>query len=275
MSAPVPIGGIALPMNIGGPPPTPGLAPAPSLVPKPTLAVGSIESLYALMAEANSQQQKTGKNDVEGKFEAKRVALENYKAEVAKAEEEQREGGGFFKVFATVAMVVVAAAATVCTCGAAGPVVVGVGLALSAGGFLVNQTKCFGDASAWIGAGMQLCGAVVTCGAALASSGAAAATTAEQAAETAAKIGEGAEAASAIAQGAGQVDSTLREHRADQHMQKAAVAQQQMRRLQDAIGDVIEHLQDAKDASRRGATAVNEIVETEGQTLVLSAGGRA
>jgi hypothetical protein len=75
------------------------------------------------------------------------------------------------EVGAKVVAAVAAAVVTVCTAGAAGPVVVGVALALSATGFAVQQTHCLGSASSWVGTGLTLAGAVVSGGSSLFASG--------------------------------------------------------------------------------------------------------
>jgi len=81
---------------------------------------------------------------------------------------------------------IAAAAATVCTAGAAGPLVVGAAVALSAAGWAVQETRWLGSASAWVGGGLALAGAAVSCGGTLvASTTAAAASVAQAAAATA------------------------------------------------------------------------------------------
>jgi hypothetical protein len=239
---------------------------ASSLVPAPSQPVGSIESLYALMTETAAQQQRTGKVDVQTKFEEKRVQFEKYLDQLKEAEEE-RNSDSPFKTIATVAMVVVAAAATVMTCGGAAPALVGVGLALSAGGFLVGETKCLdpilGDGvSKWVGLGMGLAGTICTLGAA------GGGTTVEA-------VAQGAQGVSQVAQGCQTTCDAVSENRANHDMERAKAAQNQMRRIQVVIDDIIERLGDAKDTSRRGSEAVNEIVQTEGNTLIIAAGGRA
>lgn len=267
MNGPSPI------MSVGATAPTIGavaqqLPPAAAtLLPRPTQAVGSIESLYALMTEAGNQQQKNGKVEVEKKFVEKREALEKYVKELQKSIDDKADGGGPFKTLAIVAMAVVAVAATVMTCGAAGPVVVGVGLALSASGFMVSETKCLDPilgegASKWVGMGLAVVGAVVTLGA---TSGG---TTVEV-------VAKGAEGVSAVAQGCQTGSDAIQNYNADGHAEKAVAAQQQMRRIQAAIDDIIERLGESKDDSRRGAEAVNQMSVTADETLVLAAGGRA
>jgi hypothetical protein len=241
-----------------------------SLLPKPSQPVGSIESLYALMTEAGNQEQKNGKIDVEKKFVEKRQALEKYVRELQKSIEDKADGGGPFKTLAIVAMAVVAAAATVMTLGAAAPAVVAVGLALSASGFLVTETKCLdpilGDGvSKWVGLGLGIAGAVVTMGA---GTGASAGSTLET-------VAKGAEGVSTVAQGCQTTSDAIQNYDADGHAEKAVAAQQQMRRIQVAIDDIIQRLGEAKDDSRRGAEAVNQMSVTADETLVLAAGGRA
>ncbi len=253
---------IPTPAVVGQPPP-----PTVSLLPKPTQAVGSIESLYALMTEASNQEQKNGKVEVEKKFVEKREALEKYVNELKKSIDDQADGGGIFKTIAVAAMVVVAAAATVMTCGAAGPLVVGIGLALSASGFLVSQTKCLdpllGDgASQWIGTGLAIVGACVTMGAGIGGS-------------TVETVAQGAQGVSSVAQGCQTASDAIQNYNADGHAREAVAAEHQMRRIQTMIDDIIEKLSDAKDDSRRGAEAVNQMSVTADETLVMAAGGRA
>jgi hypothetical protein len=89
------------------------------------------------------------------------------------------------------------AVATVFTCGAAGPLVVGAAILLSVGGFVVQQTHCFGKSSDWVGVGMELASAALTCGSSLASSGTQIATTAGT---TAACVAGSATATAGVAQ---------------------------------------------------------------------------
>jgi hypothetical protein len=236
-----------------------------SLLPSPSAPIGSIESLYALMNEAASTKQKSGVADIDRKFADKHAALERFKEQLAKSIEDKKSSS-LFKTLATVGMVVVAAAAVVMTLGSATPLVVGVGLALSASGFFVSETKCLdpllGDGvSGWVGMGMQICGAVVG---GFAGGGG-----------TVGTVAKVAEAGSAIAGGCQKAEDTLREKTSADDMREATKAQQQMRRLQTAIDDIIEQLKDAKDSSRRGSDTVNQIAETQGQTLIIAAGGRA
>lgn len=85
------------------------------------------------------------------------------------------------EVGAKIVAAIAGAAATVCSAGAAGPVVVGVAVALSAAGLAVQQTGCFGSASAWVGEGLTLGAGIVSCGGTLIASGAAAVSLAQTA----------------------------------------------------------------------------------------------
>jgi len=236
-----------------------------SLLPSPKAAVGSIEALYVLMSEANATMQKNGKTEAESKFVDKRAALEQYRQKLKDAEEEK--SSNIFKTVATVAMVVVAAAATVMTLGTATPLVVAVGLGLSASGFLVSETKCLdgllGDGvSQWVGLGMAVGGAVVT---GFAPSGG---TTLEA-------VAKGAQGASQMSQGLQKGDEAAHAYNADIDLREAKTAEHTMQRLQRAIDEVITQLQDSTSSSRRASETINSIVETQGQTLILAAGGRS
>lgn len=90
------------------------------------------------------------------------------------------------EVGAKIVSAIVAGAATVCTAGAAGPLVAGVAVALSAAGCAAQETRWFGSASGWVGAGLTLAGAAASCGGTLLASGTAAATSLAQSAGTAA-----------------------------------------------------------------------------------------
>lgn len=234
-------------------------AGAPTLLPLPEQPVGSIESVYALMEQANAQNQKNGKADVETKFEARRAALEKYQAQLKKAAEEK--SSGVLGTLAKIGAVAAAAAATVCTCGAAAPTLVIVGLAISGAGMVVSETKCLDfmgkGVSRWVGLGLGVVGGLMSGGA----SGMAAA-----------RIIGG---AAAVAEGGQILDTALHERTANHYREEAKRAEHQMRRIQAAIDEVISELQDGKDASRRRGEIVDNIVQTEGATLVIAAGGRS
>jgi hypothetical protein len=124
---------------------------------------------------------------------------------------------------------VASAVATVFTCGAAGPLVVGAAILLSVGGFVVQQTQCFGSASNWVGVGMELASAALTCGSSLASSGTQIASTAGT---TAACVAGSATATAGVAQAevaqkqADALDLEARAERAKNSAQALAQIQQ-------------------------------------------------
>jgi hypothetical protein len=228
-----------------------------SLLPPPMEALSGMEGLYLLMVNASAQQQKNGKTEVEGKFKEKREALEKYKAEVAKAAEDQKSGS-FWKTVAKVGMVVAAVAATVASYGAAGPVVVAVAIALSAGGFLVDETKCLGEASPWVGMAMEICGSLLTGGGGVASS-----------------VASSASSTATMVEGGVKINDAVHQHSADLDMREAKAAQQQMRRIQTVIEDVITALQDDKESKDHGAETINKVIETQSDTLLIAAGAGA
>jgi len=237
-----------------------------SLVVEPRVSAGSVESLYALMSAMSGEQEKSGKADVERRFEEKHAAILKYREQLAEAAEAQKSSG-VFDVVAVVAVVASAAVATVATGGAGAPVAVGVGLALSAGGFAVSETKCLDPvlgegASQWVGAGMTLCGTAVT----LLGPGAAG---------TLVTVAKGLQSGATAAKGAQQIENSIRGYVADGHAQDAAQTQMIMRRLERAIEEVIERMSETKDTTRRGTEHLNGIVETDAQTQLLAAGGRA
>jgi hypothetical protein len=156
----------------------------------------------------------------------------------------------------------------VCTLGSAAPLLVGVAVAISAGGFVVGETKCLDfmgeGVSKWVGLGMAVCGTVLSCGAGAGASVGGSGGTAVDVLQNGATVASGCQA----------VDTAVHQHRADGHQIEAKAAQHQMQRIQDAVEEIISELQDGKEASGRRSEAVNKIVETEGQTLTIAAGGQ-
>jgi hypothetical protein len=250
--------------GVGSMTPMLDIAPAGSLLPEPTMPVGSIESILELMATFADERSKSSKTDVERKFNEKKAALDEYQKQMEKAEE---EADSTFGDLAKVGMIVAAAAATVCSFGTAGAVLVAVAVGLSTTGYAVSETKCLdgllGDgASAWVGAGLGLAGAVLTmCG--------------PGGVDAAMRVAEIAQSGAAIAKGCQQVNNAVVQNRCDEAMIDAQAAQNQMSRIDRAIQDVITLLQDDKDDTRRVGDHVNETIQTKDQTLLIAAGGRA
>jgi len=246
----------------------PASSGAADLLPAPANGAGiDISMLYLMMADLNEVQQKEGKADVEDKTIAKNAAREAQR----KAEEDaKKHDGGFFKKIlpiAKVVAIVAAAAATVVSFGTLSPVLVGVALALSAGGFVVSETKCLDGVlgqgwSQWVGLGMSIAGSVVL---GFGGGGGGALLIAANAVGGTAKVVEG------VATIAVAVD----EHKADEDMIAAKKQEQIVQRLQRAIEDIITKLEDSKDQYRRSSETVANISKTISDTDIVAAGGRA
>ena len=275
------------PTNVGGAaPPTTDApaagAPASSsgaadLLPEPSGGgLVDIDMLYLMMAEQNKIQQLDGKTRIEADSIAKKAARE---AQQKAEEDAKKHTGGFFASIlpiAKIAAIVAAAVATVCTWGAASPVLVGVALALSAGGMVVSETKCLDGVlgknwSAYIGAGMAIGGSLLTAGANLGLIGATtAASTTTKTVGAAASIAGG---AAKIGEGGATVAVAIDEHAGDMDMIKAKKQEQLAQLLQRDIEDVIVQLEDSKDNYRQNSEKVNNIVQTIDDTGIIAAGG--
>lgn len=193
----------------------------------------------------------------------------------------ERETKEWNKWIAAAGMAVAAAAAIVGSLGTATLPVVAIGVALSASGFAVTETKCLDpllgkEASMWIGSGMMISGAIIS------GAGSAAA------AQATAKVSHGAsEAARALKVGAAVVDGTAKTRQGLEQVADAATRYEvdkahteaqahlfRTQRLQRMVEEVIDTVRDLKDSHRRMSQAVNEIVETQCQTQLLAAGMR-
>ena len=271
-----------------------------SLLPEPSLGPVDISVLYLLMADQNDTQQKLGKTQIEGKFKAK------HDARVAQQEAEKKaHSGGFFKSLVGIVKVVAVAAtvaATVMSAGAGSFLLVGVALALSAGGMAVSKTHCLDGilgkgASQWLGMGMQLAGAVVTGAGALAAAssatsaagqGAAAgasaagetasttATAADTTAQTLTNTANAVNGGAKIVEGGATVGQAIEDHQASEHSIFAKRMQQLQGRLQREVEDIITQMQDSKDQYQRNSSIVNQISQTQDETgLIAASGGKA
>jgi hypothetical protein len=158
------------------------------------------------------------------------------------------------EVGAKVVAAVAAAVVTVCTAGAAGPVVVGVALALSATGFAVQQTNCLGGASSWVGTGLTLAGAVVSGGSSLLASGSTLSTSMVRTTSVAANFtGAGA----TVVAGAASIEVTRYQADALDAQADAEKAKQSATFLEQVQKWAIETLQEQVDAHR---DAMNTLV---------------
>jgi hypothetical protein len=138
-----------------------------------------MSGLYVVLSQSRQNSLRSADQRVEENQTLRDKALADAKAAIERQMEAQKSGGFWHDLengamwVAKVALAVVAVAATVVTAGAASPVLIAVALAFTAGGMVVSETKCFGDkASQWIGLGMEVVGAVLSCGAGLTTAGA-------------------------------------------------------------------------------------------------------
>ena len=190
----------------------------------------------------------------------------------------ERDTREYTRYVALAGMVLAAGAAIVGSMGTAAAPVVLVGVALSAGGFGVTETRCLDpfigeDASAWIGGGMMIGGAVLT------GAGASAA---------AAHVGRAAEAARALTvtggvlaggarvrQGLEQVQSSATRHAVDAADRDATRHRFTVERLQRMVEQIVESVRGLAESQRRIARTVSEVVETECRTPIICLTGRA
>jgi hypothetical protein len=161
------------------------------------------------------------------------------------------------KMVATVAAAVGGLAATVATAGAAGPIVVGAALALSAGGFAVSETHCLGKASAYVGLGMEL-------GAAALSLGSATATSSALAAKVASKIGlvaSGVSAESTIVEGGAHLENTKYAARATEAQADVVAASNDVAKTARVTDWLLDNLSAAAKAERDTTSTLQGIVQ--------------
>ncbi len=147
------------------------------------------------------------------------------------------------------------AVATVFTCGAAGPLVVGAAILLSVGGFVVDQTQCFGKASTAIGVGMELGSAALTCGSGAASC---APTVASCVAGTA-----------TVASGAAHVEVTQYQAASLDDQATAEKAKQSAASLAQTQQWVVATLQQQTEANRAALLTLRSAMETNRQASLI------
>ena len=193
--------------------------------------------------------------------------------EVRHVERETRE---YTKWIAIAGMALAAAGAIVASAGTATLPVVAVGVALSAGGFAVMETKCFGDElSGWIGAGMMVTGAVLT--GVGASNALAVASKAASAKDLAAKAllagGTTLTSAAEAREGLEQIQAAGTQRAVDRANEDATRAQQATKRLERMIEEIVDTVRDLKDGFRRAASTVQQTLELHSQTQVTAAAG--
>ncbi|MBN9166461.1 MAG: hypothetical protein J0I07_36340 [Myxococcales bacterium] len=187
------------------------------------------------------------------------------------------------KWIAVAGMAIAAAAAIVGSLGTATLPVVAIGVALSAGGFAVTETKCLDallgeGASMWIGTGMMISGAIIS-GAGSASAAAQVtdkvAQGTREAARTLQVAGGVVDGLSKTRQGLDTVADAATRHEVDNAHVEAKSLLFQMQRLQRMVEEIIDTVRDLKDGHRRMSQAVNDAVEMQCQTQLMAAGMRA
>lgn len=187
----------------------------------------------------------------------------------------ERETQEYTKWVAVAGMAVAATAAIIGSLGTATAPVVIIGVALSAGGFAVAETKCLDpllgeSASTWVGSAMMLSGALV--------SGAGAAAAAQQVSTGLAEVSRSVAVAGAVVDGGAKVrlgfegvrDAAI-QHEVDTHHRTAEKHGQATQRLQRMVEDIIDSVRDLKESHTRMSRAISEAVETQCQTQLIAA----
>jgi hypothetical protein len=172
------------------------------------------------------------------------------------------------EVGAKIVAAIAAAAATVCSMGTLGPVVVGVAIALSAAGFLVQQTHCLGKASVWVGLGCQLAAAVVTCGGSLSASAAASSATLLQTAGNSATAASG---VATVVAGAAHVEVASYQADAAQAQAEGVAGQQSAKLASEVEQWTVDTLQEQADAHRGAMDALSGAIRTNAQASLVAA----
>ena len=166
------------------------------------------------------------------------------------------------------AAVVGAAALTGATAGTAGIVVAAVVIGLSASGMVAEKTHCFGAASAYIGMGLEVAGAITSFGASSAMVADSAMTTASAAVDAASGTSDVLAGASTIVVGheqAAVVDDTA-------DVQQATMAINRNARL---VSDIVAGLKSAQQSNTNALQALAGASQTYGQTLTLASAAKA
>jgi hypothetical protein len=169
---------------------------------------------------------------------------------------------------AKIVAAIAAAAATVVSCGTLGPVVVGVAIALSAAGFVVQQTHCLGSASAWVGLGCQLAASVLTCGASLSAS---AATTSTTLLQTAGNTASAASGAATVVAGTAHAEVTGYQADALQAQADGVQAQNDGQFAQQMEQWAIDSLQEQDDSHRDAMSTLSGAIHTNEQASLIAA----
>ena len=194
----------------------------------------------------------------------------------------ERETKEWNKWIAAAGMAVAAAAAIVGSLGTATLPVVAIGVALSASGFAVTETKCLDpllgkEASMWIGSGLMISGAIISGAGSAAAAGQVAGRVSQGASEASRALKVGAavvDGAAKARQGLEQVADAATRREIDKAHTEAQAHLFRTQRLQRMVEEIVETVRDLKDSHRRMSQAVNEAVETQCQTQLIAAGMR-
>lgn len=190
-----------------------------------------------------------------------------------KIREIDRDSLEYTKWIAVAGMAVAAGGAIVASAGTATMPVVLIGVALSAGGFFVQETKALDpvlgkDASLWIGGGMMFAGAALTGGGAAAAQ----ATTVSQALTM---TGTAIEGGSQVHAGMHQVENAAIVHEVDERHISAQEYANDAQRIQRMVDEIIDGLREDAKSLRRITATVQAINETKSETQLISIGVRA
>jgi hypothetical protein len=173
---------------------------------------------------------------------------------------------------AKIAAAVAAVALTTVTFGGAAPAVVLAALALSAGGFAVAETRCFGEkASPWVALGLDLAGAAVGSGGALATSGS---RSFLRAVGTAGAVSQMAAGAAQVTQGAAHVRVTGFTADAERAQASMTEARQGIERQQRFVAWLLEGLEEAVRSNERARETLSTALHAQQATLLMAGAAR-
>ena len=230
----------------------------------------AMSGLYVVLSQSRQNSLRSSDQRVEENQTLRDKALADAKAAIERQVEAQKTGSFWHDLengamwVAKVALAVVAVAATVVTAGAASPVLIAVALAFTAGGMVVSETKCFGDkASQWVGLGMEVVGAVLSCGAGLTTAGA---TAGSQLLATTGNVATVAGTSAAVVGGAAHIEGGVAA--ADSEHAAADIEQstQEVDRLNRLVAWVIDSAKEGDKSKERSQESLRAAMETNDQT---------
>jgi hypothetical protein len=188
---------------------------------------------------------------------------------VRKLEDETRD---YTKWAAMAGMAVAGVGTIIASGGTATAVVVGIGLALSTSGFLVNETHCLdklvgSEAAMWIGAGLMAGGAVM--------SGVGAATAAGTSATSLARSlsvgGSVLEGTAEYRQGAERVQDAVVEFEVEAHNNDGKEAEMRAEKMLRMLNDILDVAEGLKDDLTKGRELVVGMMNTKDETQLTAA----